>query len=91
MEDTFEINANARKSIKNAKEYIEKIKNNSSSHQMKVSAIHYMGLRAKSEGKRKIYQVLREGVQQLRREYIKNVIKDIELKLIKKNEAILDE
>ena len=83
MDDSYIINANARKTIKNAKEYIEKVKNNSSSHQMKVSAIHYMGLRAKSEGKRKIYQVLREGVQQLRREYI--------LKLIKKNEALLDD
>jgi len=83
MDDSYIINANARKTIKNAKEYIEKVKNNSSSHQMKVSAIHYMGLRAKSEGKRKIYQVLREGAQQLRREYI--------LKLIKKNEALLND
>tara|TARA_R100001509_G_scaffold127533_1_gene80885 strand:- start:1004 stop:1261 length:258 start_codon:yes stop_codon:yes gene_type:complete len=83
MNDTYEINANARKSIKNAKEYIEKIKNNSSSHQMKISAIHYMGLRAKSEGKKKIYQILREGKQKLRKEYILN--------LIKKNEAILNE
>lgn len=83
MDDTYEINANARKSIKNAKEYIEKIKNNSSSHQMKISAIHYMGLRAKSEGKKKIYQILREGKQKLRKEYI--------LKFIKKNEAILSE
>ena len=83
MDDTYEINANARKSIKNAKEYIEKIKNNSSSHQMKISAIHYMGLRAKSEGKKKIYQILREGKQKLRKEYI--------LKLSKKNEAILNE
>jgi|TARA_R100000081_G_scaffold75714_1_gene42141 hypothetical protein len=80
MDDTYEINANARKSIKNAKEYIEKIKNNSSSHQMKISAIHYMGLRAKSEGKKKIYQILREGKQKLRKEYI-----------LKKNEAILNE
>lgn len=80
MNDTYEINANARKSIKNAKEYIEKIKNNSSSHQMKISAIHYMGLRAKSEGKKKIYQILREGKQKLRKEYI-----------LKKNEAILNE
>ena len=75
MNNHYLIDANARKSMKNARDWIDKVKNDSSVNN-KSWAIHYMGKRAESEGKKKIASLFKKAMQELRQEAMDKLMRD---------------
>ena len=75
MNNHYLIDANARKSMKNARDWIDKVKNDSSVNN-KSWAIHYMGKRAESEGKKKIASLFKKAMQELRQEALERFQKN---------------
>ena len=71
MINDYTIDASARKNMKSARAWIDRVKNDSSlSKNIKSSAIFFMGRRADSQGKKRMGLLFKKAMKELRQESI---------------------
>ncbi len=73
----YTIDANARKNIKTARAWIDKVKRDPAlSRSKKGWAIFFMGRRAESEGKKRMALLFKKAMKELREEYLDRLQKN---------------
>ena len=71
MINDYTIDSSARKNMKSARAWIDRVKNDSSlSKNIKSSAIFFMGRRAASQGKKRMGLLFKKAMKELRQESI---------------------
>ena len=73
----YTIDANARKNIKTARAWIDKVKKDRAlSRSKKIWAIFFMARRAQSQGKKRMVLLFKKAMQELRQEAMDEFMRD---------------
>ena len=73
----YTIDANARKNIKTARAWIDKVKKDPAlSRSKKIWAIFFMARRAQSQGKKRMVLLFKKAMQELRQEAMDEFMRD---------------